>query len=274
MGLSRAQGRGHPLGLVSAQARLGAEPCSACRAFICSSLCSGRAARGYRLCLSPEQAPCPPAEGPCVPPCRATRGAEVEGSPPSRLEQPGFSFPWDFLTRALGMAVANRAPSAPESSQAWLCPAPKLGALKPPCSRSQQCSGDTKELFPMVLNCSHSQSWCIPNQGAPLMLPCTLRPMLPPVSLLQLHPWPLSPSSLGLEFSSPPFPRPPALQDHPSHLHFSFPVPPELQVDLQLHLSPPDITQPRTVLGQELALLLTPDPAASFVLFPSTPCPG
>lgn len=76
-GLSRARGRGCPLGLVSAQARPGAEPRSAHRAFICGCLPWGRAALGgYRLC---------PARGPCVPTLPGHPGGLGWREPPGLL---------------------------------------------------------------------------------------------------------------------------------------------------------------------------------------------
>lgn len=164
------------------------------------------------------------------PPCRAGgfREAELLARSSLAFNSLGISSPepsaWLWLTGLLPLQSHPRHGCGS---------APNLGALNPPCSSCQEppvlrghqgAFPHGAELFPLPILVH-------PNPGAPLILPCTLRSMLPPgspsLATLTLK------SGFGAH-SSPPFPgRPPALHEFPSHLHFSFPVPPEVQPDLQ-----------------------------------------
>lgn len=232
-----------PFGAGIRQARLGAEPCSACRAFICSSLCSGRAARGLSALPVPGQAPFPPGEGPSVPTLLQSPSGGAGGLSHLLGCWPGAAWhlipldfpqqsPWhgcgkqgSFHSRVTpGVAVAL--------PQSW-------GALNPhvPGFQVSAVLGGYQGAFPHCAELFHSQSWCIPNQGAPLILSCTLRSVLPPVSLLQPRPWPLSPSNLDLELTLPLHP-PGDLQPCMTFPH-TFTSPSQFP---QNSLSPPDIT--------------------------------
>lgn len=151
MGLSRAQGRGRPLGLVSAKPGLELSP--ALPAELLSAAPSAREGQPgvYQLCLSPAQAPFPPGGGPCVPTLQSHSGGPGELShllscwPGAAwcLIPLGFpqESPWhgcgkqgSFHSRVIpGVAVAL--------PQSW-------GALKPPCPRSQQCWGVPRSFSP------------------------------------------------------------------------------------------------------------------------------
>lgn len=128
MGLNRAQGRGRPLGLVSAQPGLELSP--ALPAELLSAAPSAREGQPglYQLCLSPAQAPFPPREGPPVPTLQSHSGGAGELS-----QMPAaawvFNAPGISSTKPLAWLWHTGLLPTPESPQAWLWPCPRAGGL-------------------------------------------------------------------------------------------------------------------------------------------------